>query len=148
VPKLLSFVDQISFNNQGQAAFIGDGGLFLKTGDTLTLLAAPGDAAPGGGAFLQISTPSINSAGQGVFAGFAHKNAGLFLFSQGKITLLVADGAVSTSGDVVFPTEPVINDSGVVAFVNNGIPGFPLFGQGIFQFAGGTLTRIAAIGDS
>jgi hypothetical protein len=147
VPNQLSFVEQMSFNNQGQAAFIGDGGLFLKTGDTLTLLAAPGDRAPGGGTFVQVSTPSINSAGQVVFAGFATSNAGLFLFSQGKITLLVADGAISTTGDVVFPTQPVINDSGVVAFVNNGIPGFPLFGQGIFQFSGGTITKIAAIGD-
>jgi hypothetical protein len=148
VPNLLAFVHQISFNNQGQAAFIGDGGLFLKTGDTLTLLAAPGDTAPGGGTFLQISTPSINSAGQVVFAGFATTSGGLFLVSQGTITLLVADGAVSTTGDVVFPTQPVINDSGVVAFVNNGIPGFPLFGQGIFQFAGGAVTKIAAIGDA
>ena len=57
VPNQLSFVEQMSFNNQGQAAFIGDGGLFLKTGDTLTLLAAPGDRAPGGGTFVQISTP-------------------------------------------------------------------------------------------
>jgi hypothetical protein len=147
VPNLLSFVRQMSFNNQGQVAFIGDGGLFLKTGGTLTLLAAPGDAAPGGGTFLQISTPSINSAGQVVFAGAATKSGGLFLFSQGTITLLVANGAVSTTGDLVFPTQPVINDSGVVAFVNNGIPGFPLFGQGIFQLAGGAITRIAAIGD-
>jgi len=148
VPNLLSFVDQISLNNQGQAAFIGDGGLFLKTGDTLTLLAAPDDAAPGGGTFLQISTPSINSAGDVVFAGAATNTGGLFLFSQGKTTLLVASGAVSTTGDVVFPSQPVINDSGVVAFVNNGIPGFPLFGQGIFQFANGTVTKIAAIGDT
>src|SRR5215475_11827617 len=61
VPNLLSFVEQVSFNSQGQVAFIGDGGLFLKTGSTLKLLAAPGDAAPDGGIFLQISSPSINS---------------------------------------------------------------------------------------
>ncbi len=148
VPNQLSFVDEMSFNNQGQVVFIGDGGLFLKRGHTLTLLAAPGDAAPVGGTFLQISAPSINAAGQVVFAGTATNKGGLFLFSQGKITLLVADGALSTTGDVVFPTQPVINDSGVVAFVNNGTPGFPLLGQGIFQFADGTITKIAVIGDS
>ncbi len=148
VPSLLSSVGQASFNSQGQVAFIGDGGLFLKSGDKLQALAGPGEAAPDSGTFLQINSPSINSRGDVVFEGATTQNGGLFLFSQGRITLLLPDGVVSTTGDVVFPTQPVINDSGVVAFVNNGIPDFPLFGQGIFQFADGVVTKIAADGDA
>lgn len=148
VPHQLSSVNDFSINNQAQVAFIGDGGLFLKSGDTLTLIAGFGDPAPGGGTFIQISTPSINSQGQIVFAGVVTtSNSGLFLYSQGQITQLVADGDVSTTSDVVFPTQPVINDAGVVAFLNNGIPGFPFFAQGVFTVANGVITKVAVNGD-
>ena len=149
VPQL-SFVDQFSLNDQGQVAFIGDGGLFLKSGANLMLLAGFGDPAPGGGRFIQASAPSINSNGEIVFVGSvtAPSTSGLFLFSQGKITLLVANGAVSTTGDVVFPTEPVITDAGAVAFVSNGIPDVALSGQGIFVVANGVITKIAVNGDA
>jgi len=149
VPSRLSFVDEFSLNNQGQIVFIGDGGLFLKSDNDVKLIVAFGDPAPGGGTFIQAASPSINNKGQIVFVGLVTSpgSSGLFLFSQGKITLLVSDFSVSTTGDVVLGTEPVINDSGLVAFLNNAVPGF-FEGEGLFTFSNGVITKVAVNGDT
>jgi len=148
VPSLLSFVEQFSLNDQGQIAFIGDGGLFLKSGSDVKLIVAFGDPSPSGGTFVQAESPSINNKGQIVFVGIVSSgSSGLFLFSQGKITLLVPDLSVSTTGDVVLGSEPIINDSGLVVFLNNAVPGF-FEGEGLFTFSNGVITKVGAVGDT
>src|SRR5947209_10874714 len=141
VPQQLSDINSFSFNSHGQQAFIGDGGLFLNSAGTNTIIAGFGDAAPGGGSFISVSSPSINSSGQIVFRGETNfpSPSGLFLFSGGKITQLVADGTF-TGTDVVFPDNPSSNDTGAVAFVS-------FIGNGLFLDVNGTITKIAGPGD-
>jgi hypothetical protein len=141
VPQQLSNINSFSFNSQGQEAFIGDGGLFLNSAGTNTIIAGFGDAAPGGGSFISVSSPSINSSGQIVFRGETNfpSPSGLFLFSGGTITQLVAD-ATFTGTDVVFPDNPSLNDTGAVAFVS-------FIGNGLFLDVNGTITKIAGPGD-
>jgi len=142
VPQQLSSINNFSFNSQGQEAFIGDGGLFLNSGGMDTIIAGFGDAAPGGGSFISVSSPSINSSGQIAFRGESNfpSPSGLFLFSGGKITQLVADGTF-TGTDVVFPDNPALNDTGEVAFVS-------FIGNGLFLDVNGTITKVAGPGDS
>ena len=142
VPQQLSFVSKFSLNSQGQAAFIGDGGLFLRSGGSNTIAAAFGDAAPGGGSFVSISSPSINSAGQVVFRGetTSPSPSGLFLFSGGRITPLITDATLAASGDFVFPDTPSANDVGVVAFVS-------FIGNGLFLSSNGTISKLAGPGE-
>src|SRR5215472_6982488 len=80
VPSRLSFVEQFSLNDQGQVAFIGDGGLFLQSGNDVSLIVGLGDPSPGGGTFLQAVSPSINNNGQIVFLGLVSSpgSSGLF----------------------------------------------------------------------
>lgn len=143
VPQQLSFVSSFSLNSQGQAAFIGDGGLFLRSGGSNTIAAAFGDAAPGGGSFISVSSPSINSAGQVVFRGetTSPSPSGLFLFSGGRVTQLIADGTPAASGDVVFPDTPSVNDVGAVTFVS-------FIGNGLFLSSNGAISKLAGPGDS
>jgi hypothetical protein len=142
VPQQLSFVSGFSLNSQGQSAFIGDGGLFLRSGGNNTIVAAFGDGAPGGGSFISVSAPSINLAGQIVFRGevSSPSSSGLFLFSGGKVTQLIADGALAASGDVVFPDTPSINDGGAVAFVS-------FIGNGLFLSSNASISKLAGPGD-
>ena len=142
VPQQLSFVSSFSLNSQGQAAFIGDGGLFLRSGGSNTIAAAFGDAAPGGGGFISVSSPSINSAGQVVFRGetSSPSPSGLFLFSGGRVTQLIADGTPAASGDVVFPDTPSVNDVGAVAFVS-------FIGNGLFLSSNASISKLAGPGD-
>jgi hypothetical protein len=141
VPQQLSKVENFSFDAQGQEAFIGDGGLFLSSGGTNTIVAAFGDPAPGGGSFISVSSPSINGSGQIVFRGetTSPSPSGLFLFSAGKVTQLIADGTF-TGSDVVFPDTPSSNDTGAVAFVS-------FIGNGLFLDVNGSISKIAGPGD-
>src|SRR5690242_21579708 len=59
VPPQLGSILDFSFNDQAQIAVIADGGLILKSGDTVVPIAGPGDAAPGGGAFFTFTHPSV-----------------------------------------------------------------------------------------
>ena len=142
VPQQLSFVSSFSLNSQGQAAFIGDGGLFLRSGGNNTIVAAFGDIAPGGGSFISVSSPSISSAGQIVFRGetTSPSPSGLFLFSGGRVTQLIADSTLAASGDVVFPDTPSINDVGAVAFVS-------FIGNGLFLSSNASISKLAGPGD-
>ena len=83
VTQQLSFVSGFSLNSQGQSAFIGDGGLFLRSGGNNTIVAAFGDVAPGGGSFISVSAPSINLAGQIVFRGEVSSPSSSGLFRSG-----------------------------------------------------------------
>src|SRR5215469_12027296 len=58
VPAQLSSVFEFAFNDQGQVAVVGDGGLILQSGSQTTVVAAVGDPAPGGGFFFSVSSPA------------------------------------------------------------------------------------------
>jgi hypothetical protein len=142
VPAQLAFVSQFSLNAQAQVAFLADGGLFFQSGGTASIVAGFGDPAPGGGTFVRASAPALDSQGRIVFRGQVESpsTSGLFLFSGGSITQLVADGASASSGDVVFPGSPAINDAGTVVFVS-------LTGNGLFIDSNGNISPLVKPGD-
>jgi hypothetical protein len=142
VPARTSFVYPYSSNDHKQVAFVGDGALFLKSPGHIAPLVGLGMSAPGGGKFLEASTPSINNHGEIVFRGdtLAPSSSGLFLYSNGTITQVVRDGDQSASGDTVFPTSPSLNNNGTVAFLS-------FTGNGLFVRSQGVISRVAAPGD-
>jgi hypothetical protein len=112
-------------NDNGSIAFAtyitsyDESGIFLYANNTLSRIAGPGDAAPGGGSFESAYSPSINASGQIAFLGYTTTNAGLFVYSNGQITKVVENGEViggETLGNIV---APQLNDNGVVAFTSN-----------------------------
>ena len=63
VPSQISIISSFSFNDHGEAAFIADNGLLIKSGNTARIIAGFGQAAPGGGHFIAAATPSLNNSG-------------------------------------------------------------------------------------
>lgn len=136
VPSTLSSVTSFSVNDSGQFAFAADGGVLLNTDGNSAVIAALRTPAPGGGEFVTAVSPSINASGSIVFRGSVTTpgQSGLFLFSNGTIAELLADGHVAPTGDVLVPTVPVMNAAGDVAFVSN---------SGLFLLSQGTIKKIA-----
>jgi len=135
VPHRLSDILEFSFNDKGQVAYVGDGGLFFRSGQRVGVLAGFGEPAPGGGKFAYADTVGLNSAGQIVFRGevTSPSKSGLFLHFQGKISELIADGTAATNGVLVTATSPVINAAGDVAFLDGTTGGLYLFSKGIIS---------------
>lgn len=136
VPSALASVAGFSVNDSGQTAFAADGGVLFNAGGESSVIAALRTPAPGGGEFITAATPSINASGQIVFRGAATppSRSGLFLFSGGENTQLLADGQVAPTGEVLVATNPVINIGGDVAFTTS---------TGLFLLSNGSITKIA-----
>lgn len=143
VPPQLSSVLEFAFNDQGQVALVGDGGLILKSGSQTIPIAAVGDSAPGGGFFFSVSSPSLGPQGQLVFRGnVAFPGvSGLYMFSNGTISRLIPDGTKATNGQSVRPGGASFTANGdmLVADVFNGT---------LFLFSGSTLSRLVGSGDA
>lgn len=142
VPPQLSSVLEFAFDNQGQVALIGDGGLILKSGSQIIPIAAPGDTAPGGGRFVLVDAPSLGTQGQVVFRGDVNfpGTSGLYSFANGTITLLIADGTLATDGESVNPGGAMFNANGDILVAS--------FSGTLFLFSNGTLTRLVGAGDA
>src|SRR5262249_26302179 len=103
-----------------------------------TLIAATGDAAPGGGNYLSFSNVSLNARHEVAFDANVGDTTGVFV-SDGKTTSNIALGSASNpfitpTGDVVFD----VNNSDV--YKNNGKSIVPLARTGDPAPGGGTLT--------
>lgn len=141
-PPRLSSVSEFSFNDHGEIAVAADGGLLVTSGGSTSIVAAFGDAAPGGGTFIFADSPSLNSQGTLVFRGEVTfpSVSGLFQFSQGTITSLIPEGALDSDGNPVFVTSAKINAAGDVAFID-------AFSQAIKLFSNGSIHRVVGPGD-
>jgi len=128
-------------------------GIFASSKGSLTKIAQTGDPAPGGGLFqsfdvsvlpVRSSSLSANDAGQVAFAAsVGTAGAGIFLFSNGEITLLARQGDPAPQGGVLgFPSAPWLNNSGQVAFQAQ----FPDGNTGIFLYVEGKLVQITRPG--
>jgi hypothetical protein len=140
---------QPSMNDSYQVAFVGllssgKPGVFLSSGGKISKIAVLGDPAPGGGAYLDFDSPSINNAGQVVFAADVSLSgrSGIFLYSDGKIAAVVQeDDPAPGGGRFDFVDLASLNDDGRVAFFGEVTGGG---GQsGIFLWSGGDLSVIA-----
>lgn len=143
VPSQLSSVLESAFNDQGQVALVADGGIILKSGSQVIPIAATGDSAPGGSFFFSVDSPSLSPQGQVVFRGNVAfpGTSGLYEFSGGTISLLIADGTTASDGQSITP--------GGASFIANGdmLVG-DVFSGALFLFSNGVLTHLVGPGDS
>jgi len=142
VPPQLGSVLEFAFSDQGNVALVADGGLILKSGGTITPIAGPGDFAPGGGLFFSFTQPSIGPQGQVAFvAGTSFPStSGVYLYSNGAITQLIAAGTLDNTGEAVTPGSATFTARGNL-LVSDGFSGT------LYLFANNTLTRLVGAGD-
>lgn len=140
VPAELRSFSSPVVNDRGQVAFNSDGGVFLRTGGNVAIVAALGTPAPGGGKFIKAGPPAINSRGQILFEATATSpsRSGLFLFSNNQIVQVVKDQSATFGGNASPTLPPALNDVGDIAFSAD---------AGIFLKSGGTISKIVSIGD-
>ncbi len=145
VPPQLVAATALALNDNGEIAFLADGGFFLSSQGAPNLVAGYGDPLPGGATFLfGRSSIGLNAQGQIAFqASFSPEfHTGIFLSSESGISKIAADGDPAPGGGTFFfsGADPLtINASGQVAFV--------AFPRGLYLSSGGTLARLARQGD-
>jgi hypothetical protein len=110
-------------NDNGVVAFAApldvadQSGIFLSMNNTLSRVVGSGDAAPDGSTFVSVDSPSINSSGDIAFWGITSSELGIFLYSKGVITKVVASGDILRKQTVGYLDYPRLSDSGHVAFM-------------------------------
>jgi hypothetical protein len=132
-----------------RAAFAdGGAGVFLRCGDTTTLVVATGAVAPGGGTFAGIGNDvASGSGGRVVFtATLGDGGAGIFLADgAGGFTDVVRTGSVSPAGGTFTTVRLIgISAAGRVGF-RGAISGGP---DGFFFWDTGVLAKVAVVGDA
>ena len=127
VPPTLSSATAIDISDAGHILFIADGALVRWTENGTTVIAMPGDAAPGGGIFSSLFGASMNGRGDVVFAaslsgrdnGVA-TSSGMFLFVDGRLESVLEPGTPAPWGGTFRSFDlPAINVSGEVAFIGS-----------------------------
>ncbi|HEY6419125.1 MAG TPA: hypothetical protein VIX59_08985 [Candidatus Binataceae bacterium] len=126
--RALSF-GTVAAANRGQvalAAYLQPGGqaelLISATGD-VTVLAAEGDAAPGGGRFLSgFSPPAASESGNDPVVAFTARTSrgdALFLYSQGRARRVLSNGAACKGGRIkyLWPSRPGLMPGGTLAIL-------------------------------
>ena len=137
-----SLPSELSLNDQGQIAFVArltgtnDDVIFSDVGGTLSLVAREGDAAPGAGAGVSFSgfgNLQLNNQDEIAFSASVRgtgvtvaNNEGIFLQSDGMLSLLVREGDIIDLGDGDLATiialsfgslgRNAFNDFGQIAF--------------------------------
>jgi hypothetical protein len=151
---LLEFFESVAINGKNQVVFDTSGfavsdDLILESGGNFTTIArgsiSNGDPAPDGGTFFNFGRASINNLGQVAFAGSTIGGAGqgLYLYSQGHVTVLIDDFTPGPSGASLGTfSSPSLNDNGDVAFFDQPFPQ----PNAILFLSGGNLSVIAQDG--
>jgi len=146
VPPQIGSILEFAFSDQGNIALIADGGLILKSRNTVIPIAGPGDPAPGGGVFLSFSGPSIGPQGQVAFTAGSSlpsaspSTAGAYVFSNGAVTQLFPNGIQANTGETVFPGTAtfIANGNLLITDANSGT---------LYLLSNHTLTRLVGPGD-
>lgn len=125
----------------------GANAIFLKSGDTITKIISSGDVFPDGVPLGFPTSPSINDAGQVSFGGVSNsiQDTGVFLYSQGTLSLVVPEFTVVDGNFLEAPTTTSINNAGQIAFAAT-IPQPNGFGTGIFLYSNGQVSTIQVPG--
>jgi hypothetical protein len=149
---VFTFVSQPAINDSNQVVLFGvttrgSLGLYSSSNRILSRIAGAGDPAPGGGTFVTLLDPSVNSHGDVAFFAFASPpgRAGLFVFSGGKVRSLLASGDPAPDGGTFSDfVSPSLNDLGEVAFLASvAAPGR----SGIYLWSEGGVQAIARTGE-
>lgn len=99
-----------------------DGALLLWSENAKTIIAAPGDEAPGGGTFTSISSGAVNASGDVVFTAEltprdsqSSSSFGLFQYSAGQLVAVLVDGSPGPDGGIFRSFDQAsINAHGVI----------------------------------
>lgn len=146
----------VAFNDTDTVAFVGriergkvPRALLLASAGALKKVLGVGEPTPVGGQFAQITTPSLNSAGQMAFEGTIYGGgvpSGIFVVSESGVRKVVAEGDPSPLGGTFRDLAlPLINDHGDVIFWA-ALDGAQL-PSGLFLASQGTIEKVAARGD-
>src|SRR6185437_513205 len=139
---------QVVFNSDLSA---GTSGIFLKSNAGLTRVVKAsfngnGDPQPGGGIFLGVRQSSISSSGANIaFSAFGTQSGGIYISSNGQISLavnggdLIPDGSGNVFGAV---SSNAVNDQGQVAFLAQSFPA----ANGMYVGSNGQFALIARDG--
>ncbi|MCI0352709.1 MAG: hypothetical protein L0Z53_25085 [Acidobacteriales bacterium] len=151
--QFFAFVGAFSMNDAGQVAFTGisDGvaghsGVFLYSGGQLQVVVPEFSSLPNGQTLVATFSASINNAGQIAFMSqtLEQNRLGVFLFSQGAVSQIMAIGQATPDGDSFTGAFRVqITSSGQVAFISRLLQ----HASTLFISSGGEFTRIAGQGD-
>jgi hypothetical protein len=145
VPPQLSSVLEFSFSDQAQVALIADGGIILKSGNSVIPIAGPGDTAPGGGVFFSFTGPSLGPQGQVAFsAGATFPSASAaYLYANGNITQFMPNGIQANTGELVIPAVAKFARNGDMLITDSG----SFFTAATYLLSNNMLTRVVGPGD-
>jgi len=143
----------VGLSDDDVLAIADAGGISLSDG---TAVVSYGDLVPGFGRLARFSSPAVNTRRDVAFLANSAGGPGtsaLLLASQGVVTVVAARGGPSPDGtdfvsvgsivDATRPAEFSLNNNGWIAF--RALTGR---GSGMFLYAGGTLEKLAVVGDS
>ena len=149
----------VDFNDASTVLFISDiengnseRGIFTAKDGTITKIVAQGDPSPDGKEFTYLDFPAtINNLGDVVFEaavgeGLVWEYSGIFLYSNGAISLIVRNGNPAPDGGTFGSfSYPLINDEKQIVFqssIDGGIS------HGIFAFLNQTIQKVAVTGET
>ena len=150
--------DSAALSNGGDIAFAGgvdtlpDLGIFVaRKNGTITAVARPGDAAPGGTTFVQAVFPSIGNGGDVAFRALVanRPSDGVYVWHAGSNAIeAIAQAGDPAPGGGVFmrATIPRVNARGDVLFLGRLQQGTQ-FVYGLYLASRGTVVAIAKPGD-
>ena len=147
------------FNDGGTALFMSDiengnseRGIFTAKDGTVTKIVAQGDPSPDGKEFTYLDFPAtINNLGDVVFEaavgeGFEWEYSGIFLYSNGAISLIARDGNPDPGGGTFGSfSSPLINDEKQIVFQSSIDGGTS---HGIFAFLNQAIQKVAVTGET
>ncbi len=154
-----AFLNISDFNDAGTVIFIADiengsstKGIFSAINGNITKIVGVGDASPDGKEFTYLDNhASINTLGDIVFEasvgeGFEVDYNGIFLYSNGGITLISRNGNPAPGGGTfsVF-SSPTINDEKQMIFESSIEGGTS--SNGIFSYSNQTFQKVALTGE-
>jgi hypothetical protein len=138
-------------NAAGQVAFLSElgeslGGAYLWSGNSIARVAGQGDLVDREPKFLDSNPLGIDGSGRVLFSAEMFPGSyGLFLGNPTSVVARVGDQAPGGGVvDYVDTIWPAINDSGQAVFTAAATSITTSYTLGVYSFAQGTLTRIAA----
>ncbi len=144
------YIPSFRMNNAGQVVY-ENGDIYLGSTAGSSPVVRDGDAAPGGGTFLNLREPGINDSGEIVFIAYVNRNSdsssdGIFVRDAAGTVKTIASSAAPGGGTLSGFGPPEINNAGLVMFTADVEVGDQTF-YGIFFGDGKDLVKVVQTGD-
>ncbi|HET9181114.1 MAG TPA: choice-of-anchor tandem repeat NxxGxxAF-containing protein [Candidatus Angelobacter sp.] len=141
-----------TINQSGEVVFSaslasGNSGIYLLSGGNVSKVIASGDTFPDGAIFFgTFGNPSLNDAGDIAFAGSSDfvSDSGVFLFSNGNLSVVVPAFTPLPSGLDLFPVSASVGNGGQIVFTAQRLDQGG--STGVFVVSQGNLTEVMTPG--